>query len=106
MNNVDEAVKQLIAAILESDTYREYDIQRKRVKEVPGLKEKIDEFRFRNYELQNRNDIAFDKLDQFVKEYEDFREDPLVSAFLASELAFCRMMQEINIGITAALDFE
>lgn len=106
MNNVNDAVKQLITAILESDTYREYDAQRVKVKKVPGMKEKIDEYRRRNYELQNGSGFAFDKIDQFAKENENFREDPLVSDFLAAELAFCRLMQGINIDITSALDFE
>ncbi len=106
MNNVDEALKQLIDAILDSETYRRYDRQRNEVKKCPGLKEQIDEFRRRNYELQNGSDYAFDKLDQFEKEYADFRENPLVSDFLAAELAFCRMMQEIDIKVTAAVNFE
>lgn len=106
MSNVNDAAKQLIIEILNSDTYKEYDIQRKKVKKVPELKEKIDEYRRRNYELQNRSGFAFDKIDQFAKEHENFREDPLVADFLAAELAFCRLMQRINIDIIAALDFE
>ncbi|MCH5344215.1 MAG: YlbF family regulator [Acetatifactor sp.] len=106
MNNVDEAVKQLIEAILNSETYARFDIQRNLVKQVPGLKEQIDEFRRRNYEFQNNVDYDFAKLDQFEKEYEDFRENPLVSDFLAADLAFCRLIQEINIKITAAINYE
>lgn len=106
MNNVDEAVKQLITTILESDTYKRYDLQRVKVKQVPGLKEQIDEFRRRNYELQNGSDYDLGKLDQFEREYEDFREDPLVSGFLAADLAFCRLIQDINIKITAGINYE
>lgn len=106
MNNVDEALKQLIEAILNSETYTRFNLQLNRVKQVPGLKERIDDFRRRNYEFQNGNDYDFAKLDQFVKEYEDFREDPLVSDFLAADLAFCRLIQEINIKITAAINYE
>lgn len=106
MNNIDEALKQLIEAILTSETYTRFDLQRNRVKQVPGLKEQIDEFRRRNYEFQNGSDYDFAKLDQFEKEYEDFRENPLVSDFLAADLAFCRLIQEINIKITAAINYE
>lgn len=105
-NTMDDAVKQLITAILQSDIYRKYDLERIEVKKVPGLKEKIDEYRSRNYMLQNSSGYAFDKIEQFSRENETFREDPLVSDFLAAELAFCRLIQEINIDITAALDFE
>ena len=49
---------------------------------------------------------AFDKLDQFTRENEAFRENPLVSDFLAAELAFCRMMQEIGLYVTDQMHFE
>ena len=66
----------------------------------------IDDFRTRNFELQTSGDCAFDKLEAFEKEYEGFRENVLVDEFLAAELAFCRMMQEINIRITEAMQFD
>ena len=44
--------------------------------------------------------------EQFEKEYADFRENTLVSEFLAAELAFCRMMQDINLQVTEAVHFE
>lgn len=106
MENVDIAVERLIGAIIDSDAYKEYDLQRHRVNQDPGLKAQIDDYRCRNYELQTSNDNAFDKIDQFEKEYAGFRENPMVSDFLAAELAFCRMMQDINIKITEAVNFE
>ena len=106
MNNVDSAVERLIFVIKESETYREYTTQLEKVKQCPGLKEQIDEFRTRNYMLQTGGEAAFDKIEQMEKEYEDFRENPYVSDFLAAELAFCRMMQDINIRIIEAMHFE
>lgn len=105
MNNIDSAIEQLVTAILESDVYKEYDELRNEVNRNPELKVQIDEFRHKNYELQN-SENDFDKIDAFEKEYSQFREIPLVSDFLAAELAFCRMMQEINIKITNELDFD
>lgn len=106
MNDVDNAVEQLIKAVLGSDLYREYETVLAKVKQQPGLKEQIDEFRRRNYLLQSEEDCDFGKIDQFEKEFADFREQPLVSEFLAAELAFCRMMQDVNIRVTEALHFE
>lgn len=106
MNNVDNAVGQLISAVKESAVYREYKEKLSEVNQYPDLKKQIDEFRTRNFELQNSADCAFDKLEAFEKEYEDFRENALVAGFLAAELAFCRMMQEINIQITEAIQFD
>ena len=45
-------------------------------------------------------------MDAFEQEFERFREDPVVDEFLRAELAFCRMMQEINLYITEAVNFE
>lgn len=106
MSGVEMALQQLIAEILVSDTYKEYDIQRNKVNQVPDLKAKIDEFRVRNFELQMSEDNALDKIDQFEREYANFRENPLVSDFLAAELAFCRMIQDINAQIAEAMHFE
>ncbi len=106
MSNIDNALEQVIDAILSSEEYRQYDLQRNKVKQYPELKAQIDEYRKRNYELQNREDYAFDKIDVFEREYADFRENPLVSDFLAAELALCRMLQRINLRITEAIHFE
>lgn len=106
MNNLDIAVERLIAAVLDTQEYRVYSAQCEKVKQYPELKTQIDEFRKKNYQMQTSRDTAFEKIEQFEREYADFREDPLVSDFLAAELAFCRMMQDVNIRVTAALHFE
>lgn len=107
MNKIDNALEQLIAAILDSPEYHAYDEQRNAVKQFPDLKAKIDEFRERNFLLQISEDPnAFEKLEQFEKEYSDFRENAMVADFLAAELAFCRMMQDVNLRLTEAMHFE
>lgn len=104
--NVNQAVEQMVQAIRNTDAYLEYQKQLARVKEQSELKRQIDEFRTRNFELQTSKDTNFDKLDQFIRENEAFRENPLVSDFLAAELAFCRMMQEIGLYVTDQMHFE
>ena len=103
---VNQAVEQMVQAIRNTDAYLEYQKQLARVKEQPELKRQIDEFRTRNFELQTSKDTNFDKLDQFTRENEAFRENPLVSDFLAAELAFCRMMQGIGLYVTDQMHFE
>lgn len=108
MSELDCAVDKLIAAIKDTREYRVYEREKERVKRFPELKAQIDDFRVRNYKLQSmtNDDELFHKIEDFEREYEKFREDPLVSDFLAAELDFCRMMQRVNIEVTAALDFE
>ena len=100
--NVNQAVEQMVQAIRNTDAYLEYQKQLARVKEQSELKRQIDEFRTRNFELQTSKDTNFDKLDQFTRENDAFRENPLVSDFLA----FCRMMQEIGLYVTDQMHFE
>lgn len=107
MSKVDRAIEQLVAEILNTDEYLAYDEQRNKVKQFPELKAKIDEFRERNYLIQiSEDENRLEKLEAFEREYADFRENPLVSDFLAAELAFCRMMQDVNLQITEAVHFE
>lgn len=103
-----EAMEHFIGEIRKSDIYNEYNFQKEKLKKQPILFDKVAEFRQRNFELQSsaQGDDLLEKLDAFEKEFEEFRANPLVDDFLRAELAFCRMMQEVNVRITAELDFE
>ncbi|MGN1147778.1 MAG: YlbF family regulator [Lachnospiraceae bacterium] len=107
MSELDCAVDNLIAAIKDTKEYRTYVMEKEKVSRFPELKAQIDDYRIRNYEIQcmSNDDDLFHKMEDFEREYEKFRENPLVSDFLAAELDFCRMMQNMNIKVTAALDF-
>ena len=108
MTELNVAVEKLIDIIRVTEVYKEYERQKEKVNRIPDLKAQIDTFRIRNFEIQNLSDDAdvFQKIEDFEREYESFRENPIVSDFLSAELALCRMMQEINIRLTAALDFD
>lgn len=110
MNDFERETEGFIQKLYETETCREYFRQKEYVEQYPELKAQIDEFRQRNYRLQNETDsnILFDEIDRFEREYEEFRKNPIVSDFLAAELAFCRMYQEINdkIAIAFAKEFD
>lgn len=108
-NIVAEAAERFVQEIRETDIYREYDLQKRRLKEQPDLFEKVREFRQKNFAIQTadtQGDELFDKMEAFERENEKLRENPLVDSFLRAELAFCRMIQEVNVCIMAELDFE
>ncbi|MBQ7926425.1 MAG: YlbF family regulator [Lachnospiraceae bacterium] len=106
MSGIDKEVKLLIEAILHSGEYAGYINEKERLKQMPEVKERVDEFRRRNFELQNSGNYSFDKADQLEREFSDVLKLPEVSAFLDAELAFCRMMQEMNSTIADAIVFE
>lgn len=105
---VKKATENFIEEIRKSGVYREYDFQKEKLKRQPELFTMVEDFRQRNFALQRETpgEELLDKLDAFEREYEEFRANPLVDDFLRAELAFCRMMQEVNVFVTAELDFE
>lgn len=107
-NQLQVACEKFVKAIKDTEIYKTYYYQLGKIKKSPELYEKVNEFRHRNYEIQNtsQGDDLFHKMDDFEKEYEKFRENPIVDDFLRAELAFCRLMQEVNIFVTEELDFE
>ena len=103
---MEQSLQAYIEKLLKSKEYQKYVEQRERVKQYPDLKKQIDEFRRRNFEMQNSEDLVFEKIEFFEKEYEDFRDNPLVADFLEAELAFCRMMQRHYGEVMRDIDFE
>ena len=97
-----------VQTIKETDIYWKYHVQLARIKTDPELFQRVNEYRWKNYELHNTSQVdqLFDRIEAFEKEYAAFRENPMVDDFLNAELAFCRMMQEINVFITKELEFE
>ena len=106
MNNLDKATDAFVAVLLETEEYQNYARELARVKQYPELKAQIDDFRKRNYEMQASGNIDFAGIDRFEAEYQTIRENPMVADFLAAEVDFCKMMQEVNLRITAAFEFE
>lgn len=100
------AIEAYVEVLKQSREYRDYIRTLAAVKEVPGLKEQVDEYRKNNFLLQNSENTSFETIESFEQEYAEFRQNPLVEDFLAAELAFCRMMQYNNSLILEALHFE
>ena len=100
---VEQALENLINTIKTDEVYREYHKELDLLRQSPELKRQVDDFRKRNYDMQMSENLDFAKLSAFQ---EEFRENPLVDSFLAAELDFCRMMQNINFKLVEAVDFE
>ena len=105
-SSVEMSLDNLIDTIKNDDIYLEYKKQLDLLRQDPELKRQVDDFRKKNYDMQMSGDMDFAKLENFREEYREFRANPLVDSFLAAELDFCRMMQNINFKIIDAVDFE
>ncbi|MCD8069718.1 MAG: YlbF family regulator [Lachnospiraceae bacterium] len=98
----------LIHRIVSSGIYKEYRESLEKVAQYPELKERLDRFRTRNYEVQvNMEDgSSFDSLEDLEREKRELTQNPLLAEVLAAELALCRMMQEVMDRLVVSLDFE
>lgn len=108
MYDYEREAERFLGKLYESEICQQYFKQKENIKQYPELKVQIDEFRKRNYKLQNEADSStlFDEIDRFEREYEEFRKNPIVSQYLEAELAFCRMYQEISNRINIAFAVE
>lgn len=108
MIDIDQAIEAFVNIIKNTEVYRDYCSEKERVKVHPGLKEQIDEFREKNFELQSTDttEELLERIEELDSEYAVFRENPLVDSFLAAELSFCRMMQKIYADLSDKIEFE
>ena len=105
---VQAALEQLVDAIQSSDIYAEFKKKSEQVDQSGDLRTKINEYRAKTFALQNseHTEDLLDRMEAHEREYEKFRENALVEEYLNAELAFCRMMQEIEVRLAEAVDFE
>lgn len=105
--NVRESLDTLVEKIKNTKIYQNYVRDSEAVGRQPGLQEQIDEYRRKNFMIQQNyeGDELFRQLEHFVEEYRDFRTQPLVDNFLDSELAFIRLKQEIDSYLLKELSF-
>lgn len=106
MNQVREATKTLIAAIEESEEYVRYQKAKQEICKYPILKEKADEFRKRNYDMQNSRTDIFEEADKLQQEFAEVIENFVVREYLTAENAFCRVLQQVNWQLIENLNFE
>lgn len=106
MNQVQEATETLIAAIKESKEYNRYQRAKQELRGYPLLKQQADEFRKKNYDMQNSRMDIFEEADKLQREYAEVINHPVVREYLTAENAFCRIVQQINWQLIENLDFE
>lgn len=110
MLELHEQLDEFIVKLKHTKVYLEYEEQLRRLCEQPELKQRVDDFRRRNYEIQTQSyqDNMFDEMERFQKESEHLRDIPIVHDFLSAELALCRMIQRVTTTIVEAVseDFD
>lgn len=105
MDTIRKKVEELVTAIHESAEYQSFQEAEQEVNEIPGLADKVREFCWKNYEIQNSGAAdLYEKMEDFENQYRDFRKNPVVARYLEKELRICRMLQEISAKITDSIE--
>lgn len=99
---------QLSAALRGSKAYKAFREVSRKVSEEPQLRQRLDEFRKKNYLLQNGSNAydLFDDVQNLEREYEDMRKNPVIQEYLAAELQICRIIQRCADEILTSVDME
>ena len=107
-NHIKNTAMTFAQEVKQSEIYQEYERQLSKIKEQPELYGKVNEFRQKNCDIQNSEppESMMERMEELEQEYAWLRENALVEDFLQAELAFCRMMQEIDALIVKELDFQ
>lgn len=108
MRTLEELTAKLAQAIKNTEEYRTYCSLRDQIRRMPELERAVNELRHRTMEMNRRysGDELYDRLDETLAEFEKFRSDPLVDEYLSHELAVCRMVQNIYVQISEAIDLD
>ena len=88
MLEIQKELDQFILTIKNTQVYKEYQLQKSKVKENPDLKRQLDQFRMRNYELQTKHcpDNLYDEMDCFQR---DLLSRPGMSIKVERSFAIC-----------------
>lgn len=108
MSVIDTCVDMLIAAVKNGSVYEQYAISLEKIKEIPGLKEQVDELRKLNYQIQSESDEInlYDAIDDVDMKMEELCRIPEVSRFLEAELALCKQLQQIEAAIHQGIQLD
>ena len=108
MSLVEERTELLAQAIQESMEYQHYLKVKRQVEQNEILCQKIDYFRYRNFQLHIslEGEELYNAMENFERENAAFRKDPLVNQFLAAELALIRMIQRTEKKLLDAIELE
>jgi len=108
MDKIMKCTQDLVKAIQEDKEYINFLKIKEEINDCPELKKQINDFRKRNYELQNSGDSfeMFAEIESLERDYQEMRRNPISSEYLRAELAVCRMLQRINLSLISVVDLE
>lgn len=100
MKKVADATGELVSAIQNSDSYKEYHRLYAEIEKSPVLLKRVNEYRKRRFEIQVSNVSDYTNMqDQLQNEFKDIHSNELTLEFLIAERHFSNMMKQVNHAI-------
>lgn len=95
MDEITERVYALTEAMKENRDYQRYLFLEEELQKNRELKKQVDEFRLRNYYLQESDVDLYEAVDEVDREFQELQKIPVVNAYLDAELSVCKMIQRV-----------
>jgi cell fate (sporulation/competence/biofilm development) regulator YlbF (YheA/YmcA/DUF963 family) len=108
--NMIEETKQFVCKIKNSEVYAKYLEDKVKLEKSIELKQKVDEFRRKSYEIQMGYNYghynSYENLVHLKGENEELLNNPIVKSFLDSELRLSKLISSIYDTISDSVDFD
>ena len=107
MKQVINESRKLNEHIRASEEYQTYLKTKHALRENEELSRNLQEFRAKNYELQNRQGVnPYDEMIELTREYDELLHNSIVSDFLQAEQQICKLLQQVFDSIAEGLQFD
>ncbi|MGO5315392.1 YlbF family regulator [Bilifractor sp. LCP21S3_A7] len=106
MDSVKEKAEELIQALEQSEDFIRYRNLENQLKEMPELRQKINEYRRKVYDMQTSGRDLYDETDYVLNEYSPLLRNEIAADYLDAESAVCRMVQRVINAINREVHVE
>ncbi len=105
---IEKCKRELLEAIRDSEEYREFEKNKRKLASYPELRAQVDDFRKRIYLLQNSDESVdvMDEMNRMFRERSELYKNSLAAGYLLSELSICRILQQIAMEVLTVTDIE
>lgn len=93
--DIAESAEILVEMLKDDPDYQNYHILWQKIEQNPELCSRVNEFRRKNFELQNRSHNPEQDLWNLNPEYQELCKIALASEYLEAESSVCRTIQDI-----------
>lgn len=105
---IETCKRQLLEAIRDSEEYREFEKNKRKLASHPELRGQVDDFRKRIYLLQNSEESVdvMEEMSRMFRERSELYKNSLAANYLLSELSICRILQQVAMEVLTVTDIE